>query len=65
MYNAKIKNLQPDGILFNESASTIQLLEFTRTGDLWPLAGSLSKASDQKTDKYETLRRELLSLYSG
>ena len=40
---------------------TIQLLEFTRTGDLWE--GSLTTAKDKKTEKYERLREQLALLY--
>ena len=41
----------------------IELLEFTRTGDLWP--DSLAAARDKKTEKYQTLLSELQLLYPG
>lgn len=59
--NAAIQNLQPDGILVNPGARVIELLEFTRTGDLWP--GSLDIARTKKSDKYQTLVTELQQLH--
>ena len=64
--NSKIDNLQPDTIIIRsagDSVTAIKLLEFTRTGDLWP--DSLSEASARKTDKYAALQGELQGLYPG
>jgi hypothetical protein len=59
--NLKIRLLQPDGIIIRNNFETIELLEFTRTGDLWP--ESLTKARDRKTTKYADLKSELQLLY--
>ena len=64
--NSKIDNLQPDTIIIRSAGdcvTAIELLEFTRTGDLWP--DSLSEASARKTDKYASLQGELQGLYPG
>ena len=66
--SAKIDNLQPDTIIIRGEGSgngvtAIELLEFTRTGDLWP--DSLAKASKRKTVKYTNLQNELQILYPG
>ena len=58
-----IKNLQPDGVLYDMRQQTIKLLEFTRTGDLW--LGSLERARLKKSDKYSTLATELTKLHPG
>ena len=58
-----IKNLQPDGVLYDMRQQTIKLLEFTRTGDLW--LGSLERARLKKSDKYSMLATELTKLHPG
>ena len=68
-HNPSIANLQPDGVVIREVGggfrggviTAVELLEFTRTGDLWP--DSLAAAHDKKTDKYALLLRELQVLH--
>ena len=59
--NSVIKRLQPDGVIIRGVVESIELLEFTHTGDLWP--DSLTAARDKKETKYETLQREIQLLY--
>ena len=55
--------LQPDGVIIDTLARTIQLLEFTRTGDLW--YNSLETARKRKVEKYASLATTLSTLHPG